>query len=186
MVSSEVGRGSHISLFLPMSERAPEALPEVPAAVTVNGSNGSGSPAPLPVGDDSAALDHDDRVILVIASNPERAETLVERVHARGVKAVLARRAGASLGLAREHRPEVVLLTGEEPRAESVLAQLKNHPETRHLPVVLVGDPSNRIDGLRAGVAAYLDEPLDADALDTALARLELISEAPERRIALV
>jgi CheY-like chemotaxis protein len=125
-------------------------------------------------------------VILVIASNPDRAETLVERVHARGVKAILVRRASASLGLAREHRPEVVLLTGEEPRAESVLGQLKNHPDTRHLPVVLIGDPSGRIDALRAGAAAYLDEPLHADALDTALARLERISEAPERRIALV
>jgi signal transduction histidine kinase/DNA-binding response OmpR family regulator len=188
-VSSEVGSGSRFSLFLPMSDRPAEAPPEpvgAPAAVAAGGSNGSGTPGSIQVSDDSLALDHDDRVILVIASTPERAETLVELVHARGVKAVLARRPSAGLGLAREHRPEVVLLAGEEPRAESVMGQLKNHPDTRHLPVVLIGEPSGRIDGLRSGAAAYVDEPCDPGALDAALTRLERISEAPERRIALV
>jgi signal transduction histidine kinase/response regulator RpfG family c-di-GMP phosphodiesterase/HAMP domain-containing protein len=189
MVSSEVGVGSRFSLFLPMTERPLEATPEqvgAPAEPTVNGSNGSGSVSIAPGGDDSSALDHDDRVILVIASHPDSAQALVERVHARGVKAVLARRASASLGLAREHRPEVVLLAGEELRAESVLGQLKNHPDTRHLPVVLIGDPSIRIDSLRAGAAAFLDEPFDAGRLDTTLERLERIAEEPAKRIVLI
>ena len=60
-----------------------------------------------------------------------------------------------------------------------MLAQLKNHPDTRHLPVVLIGDPSIRIASLRTGAAAFLDEPLDADELDAALARLE---RRPSRR----
>ncbi len=189
MVSSEVGIGSRFSLFLPMSDRPVEAPPEPAAptpAVGANGSNGSGLPGLIQVGDDSALLDHDDRVILVIASTPGRAERLVELIHSRGVKAVLARRPSATLGLAREHRPEVVLLAGEEPRAESVLGQLKNHPDTRHLPVVLIGESSGRIDGLRAGAAAYVDEPLELAELEAALSRLERSAEAPERRIALV
>jgi CheY-like chemotaxis protein len=67
-----------------------------------------------------------------------------------------------------------------------VLGQLKNHPETRHIPVVLIGDPSIRIDGLRAGAAAFLDEPLDTERLEDALAELERIAEEPVRRIALI
>ena len=125
-----------LSLFLPMSDRPLEAPPEPaaprPRPSAANGSNGSGLPGLIQVGDDSALLDHDDRVILVIASSPDRAETLVELVHARGVKAVLARRPSASLGLAREHRPEVVLLAGEEPRAESVLGAAEE--PSRHSP----------------------------------------------------
>jgi signal transduction histidine kinase/HAMP domain-containing protein/CheY-like chemotaxis protein len=189
MVSSEVGIGSRFSLFLPMSDRPVEAPPEPatpPPAVGVHGANGWGPPGLIQVGDDSALLDHDDRVILVIASTPGRAERLVELIHSRGVKAVLARRPSATLGLAREHRPEAVLLAGEELRAESVLGQLKNHPDTRHLPVVLIGESSGRIAGLRAGAAAYVDEPLELAELEAALSRLERISEAHERRIALV
>jgi signal transduction histidine kinase/HAMP domain-containing protein/DNA-binding response OmpR family regulator len=191
MVASEVGSGSRFSLFLPMSERPLEAPSELtgvtpPAELTVNGSNGSGAATLEPVGDDTSALDRDDRVVLVIASQPERAQTLVDVVHGRGAKAIVVRRPSASLGLAREHRPEAVLLIGEEPRAESVLGQLKNHPDTRHLPVILIGDSSIKIDSLRAGAVAFLEEPLEQGALDAALAQLERMAELPTRRIALV
>jgi HAMP domain-containing protein/signal transduction histidine kinase/CheY-like chemotaxis protein len=189
MASSEVGAGSRFSLFLPMNERPGEALSE-PATLApepaVNGSDGHGTTVVIPVTDDSTALGLDDRVILVIASQPERAKRLVEQVHARGVKAVLARRPSAGLGLAREHRPEVVLLAVADPRAESVLGQLKNHPDTRHLPVVLIGDPSIRIDSLRAGAAAFIDEPFESDQLDDTFEWLESMTEAAARRIALV
>ena len=86
---------------------------------------------------------------------------MVEAVRARGAKAILARRASASLGLAREHRPSAVVLAGDLPRLESVLGQLKKHPDTRHLPVALVGDGAVRLDGLRAGAAAFIDDPVD-------------------------
>ena len=131
MASSEVGAGSRFSLFLPMNERPGEALSE-PATLApepaVNGSDGHGTTVVVPVTDDSTALGLDDRVILVIASQPERAKRLVEQVHARGVKAVLARRPSAGLGLAREHRPEVVLLAVADPRAESVLGSSRTIP----------------------------------------------------------
>ena len=111
---------------------------------------------------------------------------MVEAVRARGAKAILARRASASLGLAREHRPSAVVLAGDLPRLESVLGQLKKHPDTRHLPVALVGDGAVRLDGLRAGAAAFIDDPVDDAGLEAALGKLERISGAPTRRIALI
>ncbi len=111
---------------------------------------------------------------------------MVEAVRASGAKAILARRASASLGLAREHRPSAVVLAGDLPRLESVLGQLKKHPDTRHLPVALVGDGTVRLDGLRAGAAAFIDDPVDDAGLEAALGKLERISGAPTRRIALI
>ncbi|MBV8710750.1 MAG: response regulator, partial [Solirubrobacterales bacterium] len=107
-------------------------------------------------------------------------------VRARGGKAILAHRASAVLGLAREHRPSVVLLAGERPRFESVLGQLKKHPDTRHVPVALVGDVGARVDGLRAGAAVFLDAPVDPSALHTALGKLERLARGQDRRIALI
>jgi CheY-like chemotaxis protein len=111
---------------------------------------------------------------------------MVEAVRERGGKAIVARRATASLGLAREHRPSAVLLAGDLPRFESVLGQLKKHPDTRHLPVALVGDGAVRVDGLRAGAAAFIDDPVNPEGLAVALARLERLAEGPGRRIALI
>jgi CheY-like chemotaxis protein len=122
----------------------------------------------------------------VIDSKAARAKALAEAVRARGGKAIVARRASAALGLAREHRPSAVLLAGEEPRFESVLGQLKKHPDTRHLPVALVGDGAVHIDALRAGAAAFIDDPVDPSTVEDALSRLERLAQSPERRIALI
>jgi CheY-like chemotaxis protein len=67
-----------------------------------------------------------------------------------------------------------------------VLGQLKKHPDTRHLPVALVGDGAVRIDGLRAGAAAFIDDPIEPSSLDAALNRLERLARGPDRRIALI
>jgi len=190
-VDSGVGRGSRFSLFLPMIETDAGAAhdPRTDDLDSEIAALSDGVPA-LAVEDQLAdeidEVERGDRVVLVIDSNADRAKAMVEAVRARGAKAILARRASASLGLAREHRPNAVVLAVEEPRFESVLGQLKKHPDTRHLPVALVGDGTVRVDGLRAGAAAYIDDPIDESGLGAALGRLERISSAPTRRIALI
>ncbi len=191
-VDSGVGEGSRFSLFLPLSEHAADAPVDTrtdsPAAAVAALSD-VGVPQLLvedQLADEIDELERGDRVVLVIDSNADRAKVMVEAVRARGGKAILARRASASLGLAREHRPSAVVLAGDLPRLESVLGQLKKHPDTRHLPVALVGDGTVRLDGLRAGAAAFIDDPIDDIGLETALGRLERISGAPTRRIALI
>ena len=117
-VDSGVGRGSRFSLFLPLIEHAADA----PVDTRTDSPAAAVSAAPAveePVTDDSAALGPEDRVMLVIDSNAGRARTMVEAVRARGAKAIVGRRPSAGVGLAREHRPEVVLVAGESEREES-------------------------------------------------------------------
>jgi CheY-like chemotaxis protein len=49
-----------------------------------------------------------------------------------------------------------------------------------------VGDGAVRVDGLRAGAAAFIDDPLQPEGLQNALARLERLAQGPDRRVALV
>jgi CheY-like chemotaxis protein len=79
-----------------------------------------------------------------------------------------------------------VLLAGDLPRVEIVLGQLKKHPDTRHLPVVVLGNAAGRIDALRTGAAAHLAEPLEAAELDAVLERLDRLADQSGRRIALI
>ena len=71
-------------------------------------------------------------------------------------------------------------------RVEPVLGQLKKHPDTRHVPVVMIGDAAARIDALRAGAAVFLEEPVDDVALKLTLVELERMGDVPHRRIALI
>jgi HAMP domain-containing protein/signal transduction histidine kinase/CheY-like chemotaxis protein len=194
-VDSTVGQGSRFTLFLPLTESVADAPLEVRGDGTTAWSEAllAGTVASSrelsiedPLADEIDAVERGDRVVLVIDSKPERAKSMAEAVRARGSKAIVARRATASLGLAREHRPSAVLLAGDLPRFEAVLGQLKKHPDTRHLPVALVGDGAVRVDGLRAGAAAFIDDPIEPSGLESALSRLERLTDGPDRRIALI
>ncbi|MBV9804191.1 MAG: response regulator, partial [Solirubrobacterales bacterium] len=190
-VDSTVGEGSRFTLYLPLIESIADGPIEPrtdggPAPEEYLGDDGAEPAIADQLAEEIDELKRGDRVVLVIDSQTDRGRSMVEAVRSRGGKAILARRASAALGLAREHRPSAVLLAAEQPRFESVLGQLKKHPDTRHLPVALIGDGAVRMDGLRAGAAAFIEDSLEPSSLDGALARLERLAEGPQRRIALI
>jgi CheY-like chemotaxis protein len=126
-----------------------------------------------PLSDDRGQLEPDDRVMVVIGATQERAEQLREVVRRHGGKAVVGGQPTAGLGLVREHRPHAVLIAGAASWVEAVLAQLKKHPDTRHVPVLVIADPAVRLAALRAGAAAFVDEPAEADRVDEALGQID-------------
>jgi signal transduction histidine kinase/PleD family two-component response regulator len=198
-VSSKLGQGSRFTFFLPIGERALESAPLDEQPLALNGSgydtgdagsvdvNQPAVPAGVPtIADDSASLEPDDRTMLVIDSRQDRAQLILDAVHTRGAKGIVARRPTAALGLAREHRPGVVLLGGDAPTAQLLLSQLKKHPDTRHLPVVVIGEEHARTDALRSGAAAFVEESAGAGGLGDALERLDRKLNGAGRRIAVV
>jgi len=190
-VQSQPGEGSCFSLFLPLSPGAVEIVAQEPerrpaaSLPTAQLDATNGASAALK-GDEQQAVEPSDRVVLVIDAVEDRAHAMLEVAQARGAKGIVAERASAALGMAREHRPEAVVLAGDAHRVESVLGQLKKHPDTRHVPVLVVSDAAVRLAALRAGAAAFLETPLDPGALDGALARAERRGREGERKIALI
>jgi HAMP domain-containing protein/signal transduction histidine kinase/CheY-like chemotaxis protein len=184
-VDSTVGQGSSFSLFLPLIEH----VADHDIATSTDDAPPTSSAAPAieePVTDDRGDLEASDRVMLVVDSDPARAPRLLALVRAHGAKAILARRPSAGLALAREHVPEVVLVADDADRDESALGALKKHPDTRHVPVVVVGRAAGRLDALRAGAAAFVEEPARVVEFDRAMARAARVTETRGRRIAVV
>ncbi|MHB8657961.1 MAG: HAMP domain-containing protein [Solirubrobacteraceae bacterium] len=192
-VESQLGRGSRFALLLPLVERAQDAgfeeradaLVTQAAAIALR-QGPETTYAGEPVADDSALLMATDRVILVVDPRPEQAERLLAVVRAHGAKGVVTCRPARALGLARERRPAAVLLGGESARVESVLGQLKKHPDTRHLPVVAITDPAARVNALRVGAAAVLEESAAEEEILGALGRISRMTEAHVQRVALI
>jgi PAS domain S-box-containing protein len=86
------------------------------------------------------------------------------------VKIIAAMQGRLGLDLARQHRPEIILLDVHLPDMPGgeVLRRLQDAPETRHIPVVVISADATRaqIDRLLAGGArAYLTKPLDVKKL---------------------
>lgn len=93
---------------------------------------------------------------------------LVERIIARlpGVKLISAIRGRLGLELAREHRPDLILLDLHLPDVpgDEVLRRLRQDAQTRHIPVVVISADANPGQVKRlldTGARAYLTKPID-------------------------
>jgi CheY-like chemotaxis protein len=98
----------------------------------------------------------------------------------------VARRAPLGLALAREYRPDGVLIFAGDGRGEVLLGQLKQHPETRHRPVFVAGPAGGRLAALRAGAAGYLEGARGAEAVAHAADALDDFKERTVRRLTLI
>jgi HAMP domain-containing protein/signal transduction histidine kinase/CheY-like chemotaxis protein len=190
-VASQVGDGSSFTLVLPLAHRTGENAqidgpPEPPLAAPAEVSAGSAALLPYDgVEDDRASIVAGDRVLLVIAHDAGHAQGALAVAREHGFKGLVARRTPLGLALAREYRPDAVLVFAGDGRGERLLAQLKSHPETRHRPVVVAGPAGGRLAALRSGAAAYVDGAADEGAGGgaAALAALEALERLSARSV---
>ncbi len=127
------------------------------------------------------------RVILYIEDNISNLK-LLERVLARrpATKLMAAMQGGMGVDLAREHRPDLILLDLHLPdmNGREVLARLRAGENTRDIPVIVVSADATdeQIKRLKAaGARDYLTKPLDVrlfnQSIDDAFAEQDSSSE---------
>ena len=82
-------------------------------------------------------------------------------------------RGAEALALARQFRPTAVSLDVFLPDmlGWTVLSQLKQDPETRHIPVQIVTLDEDRQHGLARGAFSFITKPTTTEGLDAALSR---------------
>jgi len=139
----------------------------------------SDAPAPAPAAAGAARL-----TIVYIEDNLSNLR-IVERVIERmpGVRLIPAMQGTVGLDLARQHRPDLVLLDLHLPdlHGAEVLQQLKRDPATAATPVVIVSADATagQVEQLlAAGAAEYLTKPIDIDVL---LRTIERVLQADAR-----
>ena len=100
----------------------------------------------------------------------------------RSFKGLLAFEGDAGLELARQYKPDAIMLDIQLPdmKGWTVLDRLKHDPETRHIPVHIISAQEELQRGLRLGAFACLQKPVTREALNAAFAQ---ISAFVERRV---
>ena len=155
-LDSEVGRGSTFWITLPLARGADYGIgAALPAA------------GPTLVRGRAAAL----RTVLYIEDNPVNV-LLMEAMlaHVAGLRVVTAPLPGLGLQMARDERPDLILLDIQLPGMDGyeVLRRLRADPTCRAVPVIAVSAnamPSDVERGISAGFAEYLTKPLDMNRL---------------------
>jgi CheY-like chemotaxis protein len=144
---------------------------------------------PSDVDDDREEVEQGDRVVLIVEDDATFASTVLETARERGFKGIVATRGDVGLALAHEYRPDAIVLDMQLPVMDgwTVLDHLKRHPATRHIPVHIVSAADDgRTGALRAGAVAYLQKPLEKDALDSMLGEISAFIERDVRRLLVV
>jgi signal transduction histidine kinase/CheY-like chemotaxis protein len=163
-VESRVGEGSTFSVVLPVvaASAAAEAvvLPPMPAAAKA-------TPTAVPKGK---------RRILVIDDDPEIHTLIEENLKEADCKFLRALNGDDGLKLAREERPDLILLDIRMPNKDGweVLHDLKANTTTAGIPVVIMSSVDNKSLGFSLGAADYLVKPVHRDGLFQTLTRLSI------------
>ncbi|WP_085632425.1 MULTISPECIES: response regulator [unclassified Pseudomonas] len=183
-VSSAPGRGSVFTLVVPQHYRQNSETPAVPVnfnPVSIEPAEAAPEPASPPsmdlprFNDDRDKAPFDSRSILVVEDEPNFANILYDLAHELGYRCLVAHGADEGYDLAREFLPDAILLDMRLPDHSglTVLQRLKEHPETRHIPVHVISVEDRVEAAMHMGAIGYAVKPTTRDELKDVFARLE-------------
>jgi CheY-like chemotaxis protein len=149
-VESQLGKGSTFFFTLPLAPGAGTEAPETgeaegPAGAAVTG----------------------DKTVLVVDDEANIRRFLSHELKKRGYRVIQAAGGSRAIELARKHRPDLitldVLMNGMS--GFDATAVLKNDPETRDIPILIVSVVEDRKRAYQLGVNDYLPKPFKIEAL---------------------
>ncbi|ANF86375.1 chemotaxis protein CheY [Pseudomonas antarctica] len=199
-VTSEPGKGSVFTLVLPEQyvEHAQNDAPIEPPRQVV------AAPAPKPVvvsvlpiadaqqiprfADDRDKAPFTTRCILVVEDEPNFARILFDLAHELGYNCLVAHGADEGYSLAEEFIPDAILLDMRLPDHSglTVLQRLKEHANTRHIPVHVISVEDRVEAAMHMGAIGYAVKPTTREELKDVFARLEAKLTQKVKRVLLV
>jgi HAMP domain-containing protein/CheY-like chemotaxis protein/signal transduction histidine kinase len=194
-LKSTTGLGSSFTLYLPLIYGGPslQARP-----VKINGDKPYKyvrEPLPTvvyeravePIPDDRNSIEPDDAVLLIVEDDPHYARVIGDLAKENGFKILIATRGEDALPLAQEFRPTAISLDVFLPDmlGWTVLSQLKQNPETRHIPVQVLTLDEDRQHGLARGAFSFVVKPATTEIIEAALSKIKDYA-APRRKRLLV
>jgi signal transduction histidine kinase/CheY-like chemotaxis protein/CHASE3 domain sensor protein len=125
--------------------------------------------------DDRAKAPFTTRCILVVEDEPNFAHILYDLAHELGYQCLVAHGADEGYDLARQFIPDAILLDMRLPDHSglTVLQRLKEHPETRHIPVHVISVEDRVEAAMHMGAIGYAVKPTTREELKDVFVRLE-------------
>jgi len=179
---SEPDKGSTFTLYLPdkydksdlQEKSAIQTSPPIEPPLLVEEYQ---SPKEALQSDDRDTLSSTDRTILVVEDDRKFSNILKDLSQNKGFKCLIAEDGITGLELAKEHKPNAIILDINLPRMDglTVMDKLKNNPATRHIPVHFMSASDHSIFAKRMGAIGYLIKPTSIEKLTEAFKKIETV-----------
>src|SRR5215475_13179914 len=113
---------------------------------------------------------------------------MMDLAHDEGFKVLVAARGEDALDLALDYKPTAVSLDIFLPDmlGWTVLNQLKQNPQTRHIPVQIVTLDEDRQHGLARGAFSFVTKPTSTEGVRAALSRIREYAEPRKKRLLVI
>jgi HAMP domain-containing protein/CheY-like chemotaxis protein/signal transduction histidine kinase len=140
------------------------------------------------VTDDREQIQPGDPTLLIVEDDPHYARILADLARDNGLKVLVAARGSDALALTRQFHPTAVSLDVFLPDmlGWTVLSQLKQDPDTRHIPVQIVTLDEDRQHGLARGAFSFINKPTTTEGLEAAIARIKTYTSPRRKRLLVV
>lgn len=207
---SEPGQGSEFTVHIPVSKAvasltAPGLMPD--AAKTQPAFTGATAPQhplappgelrqryvtetiPDPVPDDRDKINILlDKVILIVEDDTNFARSLLDFTRSKGYKGVVSVRGDEALPLARQFMPAGILLDIQLPVKDGweVMEELKNHMQTRHIPVHMMSAYDGKYKSLSKGAVDFINKPVAYEQMEDIFSRIEFMLTNNPRKVLIV
>jgi HAMP domain-containing protein/CheY-like chemotaxis protein/signal transduction histidine kinase len=192
--------GSTFTLYLPLSYFGPSVLqvpsglrpPALPQPLQAHPALISEvHPVEAPVQqvpDDRAMIAPGDPVLLIVEDDAHYARVTMDFARDRGFKVLVASRGADALALTADYQPSAISLDIFLPDMSgwTVLSQLKQSPETRHIPVQIITMDEDRQHGLSQGAFSFIIKPTTMEGLDLAISRIWDFTQPRRKRLLVI
>ena len=190
-LESRPGSGSTFTLYLPLTFTAPPERKSTAYAEHVEAFRSSTVPLlhlAEEVEDDRAILRPGELSLLIVEDDMHYAGVLRDLARGSGFRALVAQRGADALRLAKDYHPTAITLDIFLPDmlGWTVLARLKQSPETRHIPVQIVTIEEERHTSMERGAFSYLAKPATTETITAALDRIKEFSKPRVKKLLVV
>jgi len=174
-LTSEVGKGSCFTLYLPQSviqETESKTEPKTEKVINELPADKNISEPPQPViqtntnewlADDRQNIQPSDKSLLIIEDDKEFVKILVDMAEKQSFKTIITNKGREGVVLAKEHLPTAIILDLGLPDIDglNVLQQLKNNLNLRHIPIHVLTAKDKQQEAMQLGAISYLQKPVD-------------------------
>jgi HAMP domain-containing protein/CheY-like chemotaxis protein/signal transduction histidine kinase len=190
-LESRPGVGSTFTLYLPLAYMTPVELPSTVSGGGVEAIRTSTTPLlhlAEEIEDDRAILRPGELSLLIIEDDRHYAVVLRDLARLSGFRALVAQRGADALRLANDYHPTAITLDIFLPDmlGWTVLAHLKQAPETRHIPVQIVTIEEERHHSLERGAFSHMAKPATTKTIEAALERIKQFSTPRVKKLLVV
>jgi len=208
LLTSETGKGSEFTVSIPVDPKfiptSPETrsqelsleVPPAPPKVIINPVNEVEQikkrfvtdVIPAELDDDRAIVTSEDKPILIIEDDTNFAKALLEYTRKSGYKGIVAVRGDQGVELARQYKPRAILLDIQLPVKDGweVMDELKNNPQTRHIPVHIMSSMEVKKESLIKGAVDFINKPVALEQMQHMFSSIESALNKDPKKVLII